>query len=321
MAKLIFTSRYLRDAPPERLKNYVRYIGTREGVEKTDGSGKNFPATLPQRNLAGRIIKDMPEYEDYLRSPTVGNASEFITQALERNLDMAAMRENYVDYLANRPRVERFGEHGLFTDAGKPVVLADVRKEVSEHKGPVWTHVVSLRREDAARLGYDSAKQWMALLRSKRAMLCRHMKIDSADLRWYASFHNEGHHPHVHLMAYSAKDNDRYLTKTGIEAMRSELAQDIFCQDFARIYEGQNGSREELKEEAAERMRALAAEIDGGVCENPAVGEKLRLLSARLMNTGGKKVYGYLKADVKRLVDEVVDELAKEPAVSKAYQA
>lgn len=165
MAKLIFTSRYIRDAPPEHLQNYVRYISTREGVEKADESKKNLPATSAQKDLIRQLLKDMPEskdmleYEDYRQRPTIGNASEFITQALERNLDMATMKENYVDYLANRPRVERIGEHGLFTDAGRPVILAEVQKEVSGHKGPVWTHVISLRREDAARLGYDSASQ------------------------------------------------------------------------------------------------------------------------------------------------------------------
>ncbi len=327
MAKLIFTSRYIRDAPPEHLQNYVRYISTREGVEKVDESKKNLPVTPAQKDLIRQLLKDIPEsrdmleYEDYRQHPTIGNASEFITQALERNLDMAAMKENYVDYLANRPRVERIGEHGLFTDAGKPVILADVQKEVSEHKGPVWTHVVSLRREDAARLGYDSAREWMSLLRSKRAMLCKYMKIDSGDLRWYAAFHNEGHHPHVHLMVYSAKDNDGYLTKVGIEAMRSELAHDIFRQDFAQIYEGQNLARSSLKEKAAERMCLLTEEIMQGVCKNPVIGEKLQLLSERLKNTRGKKVYGYLKADVKRLVDQIVDELAKEPMVAEAYQA
>ena len=327
MAKLIFTSRYIRDAPPEHLQNYVRYISTREGVEKADESKKNLPATSAQKDLIRQLLKDMPEskdmleYEDYCRCSTIGNASEFITQAMERNLDMAAMKENYVDYLANRPRVERIGEHGLFTDAGRPVILSEVQKEVSGHKGPVWTHVVSLRREDAARLGYDSAREWMALLRSKRAMLSRHMKIDSADLRWYAAFHNEGHHPHVHLMVYSAKDNDGFLTKAGIEAMRSELAHDIFRQDFAQIYEGQNLARSSLKEKAAERMCLLADSMLQGVCENPIIGEKLQQLSGRLKNTGGKKVYGYLKADVKRLVDQIVDELAKDPAVSEAYRA
>lgn len=327
MAKLIFTSRYIRDAPPEHLQNYVRYISTREGVEKADESKKNLPATSAQKDLIRQLLKDMPEskdmleYEDYCRCSTIGNASEFITQAMERNLDMAAMKENYVDYLANRPRVERIGEHGLFTDAGRSVILSEVQKEVSGHKGPVWTHVVSLRREDAARLGYDSAREWMALLRSKRAMLSRHMKIDSADLRWYAAFHNEGHHPHVHLMVYSAKDNDGFLTKAGIEAMRSELAHDIFRQDFAQIYEGQNLARSSLKEKAAERMCLLADGMLQGVCENPVIGEKLQQLSGRLKNIGGKKVYGYLKADVKRLVDQIVDELAKDPAMSEAYRA
>ncbi|WP_435052487.1 MobP3 family relaxase [Faecalibaculum rodentium] len=292
-----------------------------------DESKKNLPVTPAQKNLIRQLLKDMPEskdmleYEDYRKHPTIGNASEFITQALERNLDMAAMKENYVNYLANRPRVERIGEHGLFTDAGKQVILADVQKEVSEHKGPVWTHVVSLRREDAARLGYDSAREWMALLRSKRAMLCKYMKIDSADLRWYAAFHNEGHHPHVHLMVYSAKDNDGYLTKASIEAMRSELAHDIFRQDFAQIYEGQNLARNSLKEKAAERMCLLIEEMMQGVCKNPVVGEKLQLLSERLKHTRGKKVYGYLKADVKRLVDQIVDELAKDPTIAEAYRA
>ena len=327
MAKLIFTSRYIRDAPPEHLQNYVRYISTREGVEKADESKKSLPTTSAQKDLIRQLLKDMPEskdmleYEDYRQHATIGNASEFITQALERNLDMAAMKENYVDYLANRPRVERIGEHGLFTDAGKPVILTEVQKEVSDHKGPVWTHVISLRREDAARLGYDSAREWMALLRSKRAMFSRHMKIDSADLKWYAAFHNEGHHPHVHLMVYSAKDNDGFLTKAGIEAMRSELAHDIFRQDFAQIYEGQNLARSSLKEKAAERMCLLADGMLQGVCENPIIREKLQQLSGHLKNTGGKKVYGYLKADVKRLVDQIVDELAKDPTVSEAYRA
>ncbi len=146
-------------------------------------------------------------------------------------------------------------------------------------------------------------------------------EINAFYLRWYAAFHNEGHHPHVHLMVYSAKDNDGFLTKAGIEAMRSELAHDIFRQDFAQIYEGQNLARSSLKEKAAERMCLLADGMLQGVCESPIIGEKLQQLSGRLKNTEGKKVYGYLKADVKRLVDQIVDELAKDPAVSEAYRA
>ena len=165
MPKIIFTSQYMRDAPPAQLENYVKYIGTREGVEKIDESKLLLPATAKQQQLIGQLIRDIPsakdmlEYADYCESPTIGNATEFISLALEQNLNLIGKRKNYVEYIAGRPRVERIGEHGLFTDAGMPVVLAQVQEDVCNHKGAVWTHVISLRREDAARLGYDSGKR------------------------------------------------------------------------------------------------------------------------------------------------------------------
>ncbi|MEY8326040.1 MobP3 family relaxase [Lachnospiraceae bacterium 54-11] len=327
MPKIILTSRYLRDAPPAQLENYVRYVSTREGVEKVEGSRENLPSTAQQKELIRQIVRDIPsakemlEYTDFLLHPTMGNASEFISCAMEQNLDLIGKRENYVDYIANRPRVERVGDHGLFTDAGKAVVLKQVQEEAANHKGAVWTHVISLRREDAARLGYDSAAQWMALLRGKRAMLCKHMKIDSASLRWYAAFHNEGHHPHVHLLVYSAKDNDGYLTKESIEAMRSELAHDIFRQDFAHIYESQNQSRRDLKTGAGDVMREMMDALRSGTAASTEIEKMMAQLAKRLQNTGGKKVYGYLKRDVKNLIDRIVDELAKDARVDALYRA
>ncbi len=327
MPKIIFTSQYMRNAPPVQLENYVKYIGTREGVEKIDESKLLLLATVKQQQFINQLIRDIPsakdmlEYADYCESPTIGNATEFISLALEQNLNLIGKRENYVGYIAGRPRVERIGEHGLFTDAGVPVVLAQVQEDVCQHKGAVWTHVVSLRREDAARLGYDSGRQWQDLLRSKKAMLCKHMKIDSENLRWYAAFHNESHHPHVHLMVYSAKDNDGFLTEPAIEAMRSELAHDIFRQDFAHIYEHQNQVRSQLKQDAAEVMDELLSQVQDRVCENKAIEADLLLLSKRLQNTGGKKVYGYLKADVKAIIDRIVDELSKGERIDKLYRA
>ena len=327
MPKIIFTSRYLRDAPPEQLGNYVKYIGTREGVEKIDESKGHLPSTAAQKKLIAQLLCDLPkasamlEYEDYRLHPTRRNASEFISTALEWNLDLLSKRENYVDYLANRPHVERIGEHGLFTDAGKPVVIARVQEEVKAHKGPVWTHVVSLKREDAARLGYDSGKQWMELLRSKRAMFCKQMKIDSENLRWYAAFHNESYHPHVHVMVYSAKDHDGFLTEPAIEAMRSELAHDIFRQDFANLYGVQNAAREGLKKEAEQTVKRLIQEIQSETCQNQKIEKQIHLLSNRLQRTNGKKVYGYLKADLKQMVDRIVDELEQEPHIKELYQS
>lgn len=326
MSKLILSSRYLRAAPPGHLSNYVRYISTRDGVEKIDESKKHLPVTSVQKNFIEEMIRDIPaakdmlEYTDFLLQPTMGNATELISRTMEEHVDLIAEKANYVDYIANRPRVERVGEHGLFTDAGKPVILSKVQQEVAEHQGVIWTHVISLRREDAARLGYDHADQWMALLRSKRAMFSTHMKIDSKNLRWYAAFHNEGHHPHVHMIVYSAKEKDGYLTKESIEAMRAELSHDIFRQDFANIYEEQKQARADLKTGTEEILRELVAAIESRTLYSPAIEEKMLQLSKRLQKTKGKKVYGYLKRDVRDLIDSILDELQKDKRISELYQ-
>lgn len=192
----------------------------------------------------------MHEYHDYVQRPTRENASELITQALENNLDIIAKKKNYMDYLANRPGVEIIGTHGLFSNEGDPIVLSRVAEEVADHTGVIWTNVISLRREDAERLGYDSAAQWQALLRSRVQLLCENYKIDSRNLKWYAAFHNESHHPHVHMVVYSKNPSEGYLTTKGINAMRSAYAHDIFRQDFISIYEKTTEQRDRLKEQA-----------------------------------------------------------------------
>lgn len=327
MPKLILRCNYLKNAPPSHLENFVTYIGTREGVEKIDNTTALLPSTAKQKDLIQDILKKIPdanrmhEYYDYLQRPTRENAFEFITQALENNLDIIAKKKNYIDYLANRPRVERIGTHGLFSNEGEPVVLSKVAEEVADHPGVIWTNVISLRREDAERLGYDSAAQWQALLRSRVELLCENYKIDSRNLKWYAAFHNESHHPHVHLVVYSSNPSEGYLTKKGIEAMRSAYAHDIFRQEFMSIYEKKTEQRELLKEQADKSLLFMLQQMRCGLCHNDKISEQMQLLSKRLGNTGGKKVYGYLKADVKAIVDGIVDELAKEATVAACYQA
>lgn len=325
MPKIILRCNYLRDAPPEHLANYIKYIGTREGVEKIDDTKALLPATVKQQQLINQILKDidgskdMYEYADYLLNPTRENASEFISLSLENNLDLIGKRKNYVDYIANRPRVEKLATHGLFADEGTPVVLSQVANEVANHKGVIWTHVISLRREDAARLGYDNAKEWQELIRSKKAMLAKNMKIDSANLKWYAAYHNESHHPHVHLVVYSINESEGFLTNKGIENMRSELAHSILRQDFMNIYDRQNESRSALKEISGAAMRELIREIQMGVCENKNIEEMITHLAEKLKHTSGKKQYGYLKAPLKAVIDHIVDELAKDERVAKLY--
>lgn len=227
--------------------------------------------------------------------------------------------EGYMEYMGTRPRAERLGSHGLFTTVGEPVVLSRVAQELDAHQGPVWTLILSLRREDAQRLGFDSAVRWRDLLRSQTGKLAQGLKIAPNHLKWYAAFHNEGHHPHVHLIAYSTKPGKGFLTKQGMKKIRSALAQEIFAQDLVSTYERQTTHRDELRRVSREKIAALVEQINQSGCENPQVELLLRELARRLDQVKGKKVYGYLRPELKALVNQIVDELAKDVRISQLY--
>lgn len=303
----------------------MKYMASRPGVDKVDNSKQHQPALEAQQKLISQILKDFPntkelfEYKDFEAIPTIGNASEFITQALEQNLDRVAKRENYVDYISKRPRAERVGSHGLFTDNGQAVVLSQVAKEVAEHHGNVWLPIISLRREDASRLGYDEGKAWRALLRSQATAIADALKIKRDHFRWYASFHNESNHPHCHMVCYSTKPGEGYLTQQGIETMKAELAKQIFRQDLLGIYAEQTERRDALTTGSTEVMKELCAQVQAGVAVHQQAADLLMKLSERLKHTGGKKVYGYLPPDIRKLVDTVVDELSKDKRIADMY--
>ena len=227
--------------------------------------------------------------------------------------------EGYMAYMATRPRVEKQGSHGLFSYAGEPISLGKVAQEVDAHRGNIWTAIYSLRREDAQRLGFDTAARWRDLLRSQAVTLAEGLKIPPTHLKWYAAFHNEGHHPHVHLIAYSTNAKEGFLTKQGMEKIRSALAQEIFRQDLVSVYERQTAHRDELRRASREKVAGLVEEINRGGCENPQVEQLLRELAKRLSQVKGKKVYGYLRPDLKALVSQIVEELAKDEHIATLY--
>ncbi len=327
MARIIMKSPYLKPGTVggKHAGNYAKYIATREGVELAEDTLKHLPATVKQEQLIRQILRDFPdstdfhEYGDYKQNPTRENATEFISRVLETHSGELGDREKYVSYIAERPGVEKLGKHGLFTDTGKPVVIAQVMKEMAESKSNIWTHIISLHREDAQRLGYDSAEDWMNLLRSKRNVIAQQMRIKPENFRWYAAFHDAGHHPHVHVMAYSIDPNEAYLSEKGIEAIKGELAKEIFRQDHISIYQKQTEYRDRLRQQGKETVAQIVEEITNGYYSNPQVEQLLIQLSQRLAKTTGKKVYGYLKADVKAIVDEIVAELSKDENIQKLY--
>ena len=253
------------------------------------------------------------------KDKTIGTASEFITRALEENADEMMHTTTYADYIATRPRVERIGSHGLFTDDGVAVDLQKVSDELNAHTGNVWTAIVSLRREDAERLGYDNGSRWRDMLRSQTQTLSENMKIPMSNLRWFAAFHNESYHPHVHMIVYSTDPTEGYLSEKGLMALRSSFAKDIFAQDLLCEYKKQTEHRDALKVQSREVLAELIAKINGGTYDNPQVEDLLQTLAKRLAVTNGKKQYGYLRKDIKEIINSIVDELGKDERIAALY--
>lgn len=325
MAKLVTKFKYLKPNRKVSAGGYAKYIATREGVEKIDDTKKFAPATAKQKNLIEKILKDFPdskdmfEYADYLEKQNQGSASDFISRFMEDYAYEISGRKAYADYIATRPRAERFGSHGLFTDDGVQIQLSKVTEELDRHKGNIWAAIISIRREDAERLGFNTGARWRDMLRTQTEALAKNLKIPMENLRWYAAFHNESHHPHVHLIAYSTVENEGYLTQKGVENLRSSFAKDIFQQDLLCIYEKQTEHRDKLRAEARDIVEDLVSKINSEIYISASIQHKLLELADRLSQTKGQKVYGYLKLDLKAIVDSIVDELSNDDRIKKLY--
>lgn len=320
MAKLILKSPYIKSTGGA--SGYLKYIATRERVELIPD---DRPPTRKQEQLINKLTKDFPdsktlyEYEDYAAKPTKANASAFITLALESNWDALQESDQYMKYIATRPRAERLGEHGLFGDDDS-VALDAAMNELENYTGNVWTHIISLKREDAARLGFDNAAAWRDLLRAHRNDIAAAMKIPPNDFRWYAAFHDEGDHPHVHMMAWSAKAGQAYLSKDGIRQIKSTLTNHIFQNEMLHLYEQKSMSRDELVHEARRAMQELVRTVKEGICNHPDAERLMLELALQLETVKGKKSYGYLPKPQKKLVDRIVDEMERLPSVKKCYE-
>lgn len=223
-------------------------------------------------------------------------------------------QKTYADYIATRPRSQ-----GLFTDAGKEINLRQLSRELNMYQGNLWTVILSLSREDAERLGFDSASRWRDFLRSERSEIAEQFHIPQGNLRWYAAFHNEKHHPHVHLMVWSEDEKEGYLSERGIEKLRSSFAKSIFAQDWCNIYDRYTEARNTLRQEGRERMREIIGAINAGTYENKPIENLLLQLVRQLSMSTGKKQYGYLKPELKRLVDAIVEEFSKDPRIAELY--
>ena len=331
LSQIIVTSRYLKSGTQKsknKRRNYTKYIATRETVEVRDQNtiDRNDNATKNQKELIDDLLSDFPEakryleYEDFKANPTVENASELISTIIERNADIIGNRQNFVGYMAMRPGVEKRGSHGLFNEKDEPIILNQAANEIAEHKGNVWSHVVSLRREDAVRLGFDNSDAWRELVKRHISDIAKAQNIPLCNLKWYAAYHDTTHHPHIHLLVYSTNPKQGFLTKAGIDKVRSAFANDIFHDDLQSIYQEQTVSRDELKAVSKKEFESIVNMIASNGYTYPQLEELIRKLYIQLQNVKGKKVYGYLPKEIKETVNKIFSELAKDENIQQLYE-
>ena len=326
MPKIIVTSTFRKGGGAGKkggAGGLLKYMGTREGVEKLPLSKVNAPATKRQQSLIESVIKRIPdavqypEYQEFLRAGTKGAANEFLNSVLKQE-EEAEKIGKLVSYMAERPGVEKLGKHGLFSQTDDPIDLDKASEEVANHKGYIWTHIVSLHREDAERLGYNNAEAWKSLVRRNVTIIAEAHKIPISDLQWYAAFHDTGHHPHIHLMVYS-KGQEGYLSKQSIDSLRSCFGNDIFQQEQYHLFQLQTGLREDIKAKSEEKIQSLLEQAK----EHPDLTAEIHFLFVKLRKQldqhKGKKVYGYLPKPVKETVNQIVAILSQDSSIEKLY--
>lgn len=305
--------------------NYLKYIASRDGVQISNNSFGDKEATVKQKKLIESLLKDYPksekflEYQDYVKYPTRKHASTLIECIFDEHLNELITRSGYLEYIANRPRVERLGVHGLFSDQEGSIDLNKLSEEIEKHLGNAWTHIVSLKRADAERLGYNQAKQWATLIRSHRNKLAEIMDIHPGNLKWYGSFHDEGHHPHIHLVVYSSDPKEGYLKKEGIDTLRSTLANDIFKHELVNLYKEQTYVGEQIKTETQKQIHTMIESMKNTLYYDQELHQQLYELKQVLDQSSGKVQYGYLKKDVKEKVDAIVNRISEFPEIDQLY--
>lgn len=322
MAKLVTKFKYL--SGKRGADKYTRYIATREGVEKVSDSVRARKTTKKQDAFIKRLIKEFPkakeslEYEDYRKNPTRGNASDFIERCIEDNCDHSLDDATYADYIATRPGAEKRGEHGLFSDVGKEVNLKQVSDELKGFDGNVWTVIISLRREDAKRLGFENASRWQTFLASHTDEIANYFNIPLSDLKWYAAFHNESHHPHVHMIVYSNNTSIR-LTQHGINKLRSIFVNDVFQDEMYYLATKDTDSRNQLKKRSKEELDEIRKQIFDCPEDLSELQAMMTELSHMLNEIDRKVVYGNAPKRIRAKVNLIVEKMASNHVIASLY--
>ncbi len=317
MSRIILKSKYLKPKSKTDRGGFVSYIATRTGVVKNLDQLIHVKPTDKQKKLIDDLKSELPsiklqkEFKAFMENPSVASASELIDAVCEKHYGEVSKKEDFVSYIAERPGVVKSGVHGLFGIEDKQLVLEHVKNEIKEHEGNIWTHVLSIKRDDAILTGFDTQDAWIHLLRKNHFKMAEAMKINPSQFRWYAAFHDTAYHPHVHIVMYSSDPEQGYLTNNGIEAMKSVFATEIFKNKLSEIYLEKDNIKKKLKAEISEMLPRLER-----VAEHHTIKSMMMDLHHDLLNYQGRHSYGYLPKGMKMKVDRIMEEIEKIPEVT-----
>lgn len=256
------------------------------------------PYASTGKNLSGKYINYIAKRERVDKSVN--------TKKVEINLN----------YIATRPHVEKVGEYGLFGSEDY-VDLNKARNDIVNHKGIIWMPIISLRREDADRLGYNNAVAWRNLIRSKQFEIAEAYNIPVKDLVWYGAFHDEGHHPHIHMIVYNKNPDSEYLSRKNCNDIRAMLTKTIFKDELKQLYDEKQTFRDRIIDEVKEKIREFKVDI-GGVSDEFA--EAFNELKFALNGYSGKKNYQFISPNQKEKVDSIVKIVCNDDNLQELYR-
>ncbi len=224
--------------------------------------------------------------------------------------------EVFVQYAAERSGVVKLGEHGLFGQEDY-VDLKKASKEIYNHKGIVWTEVVSLRQEDAERLGYDTPEAWRNLVRSKQFEIAYYHKIPADKLKWYGAFHKAEGHYHMHLIVFNKNPSGEFISKKNYNQYKDMFTKTIFKDELKQIYDERQSLRDKIIDEIKKTVDGFEINIGEPIAE---FAEKLNELKFSLDGYKGKKNYQFLSKDQKEKVDAVVKVVCQDDNLQELYR-
>lgn len=337
-ARVIFKSKYLNASKNSSggSGSYAQYIGTREGAVKISESLKNNPATDSQKKFISNILKHFPKekesivYHEYERQKTIGKANDFINDMVEEHPEELASLGTYAQYMATRPGVVKIHDTGLFSDGNDEVNLKEVQEELKKYTGNVYLPIISLRPEDSIGLHYDNPDAWHNLIEKHRDDFAKEYHIQPENFRWIGAFHHAVNsdgiiHDHVHLMLWSKNPSEGWQSKETGNNLRRVLANDIFHDEHLEILKQASETRDKIKEQAISKIDTLVSNItDTGLKTNNSsklISQEMLVLADALKNYKGKKVYGFMKKDVKQIVNNITDDLfMQNPELQELYK-